>query len=150
VLKDRLKELRKEKGETQSEVAASLGVDRSTYGKYETGDSVPDIDKLMWLATYFDVTVDYILGISNLKVPGDTSWTKIPTVETSTAKAPSATRIADVLEDNPELLSFWKTLQEREDLQLLFKQTRDMSPRAIKQVIRVIKAIEEEEDKEEK
>lgn len=154
MLKDRLKELRKEKGETQSEVATALGVDRSTYGKYETGDSFPDIDKLMWLATYFSVTVDYILGISDSRVSSDTSSAKTQTAETqmsetSTTRVSSASRITEVLEDNSELLGFWNTLQEREDLQLLFKQTRNMSPRAIKQVIRVIKAIEEEEDKEE-
>jgi transcriptional regulator with XRE-family HTH domain len=149
LLKERLRELRKEKSETQSEVAASMGVDRSTYGKYETGDSFPDIDKLMWLATYFNVTVDYILGISDSRVSNDTSPAKTQMSETSTTKVSLASRITEVLEDNSELLGFWNTLQQREDLQLLFKQTRNMSPRAIQQVIRVIKAIEEEEDKEE-
>ncbi len=136
MLKDRLKELRMEKDKKQSEVAAVISVDRSTYGKYETGDSIPDINKLISLASYFGVTVDYLLGISDSR-------------EASTTNSSTATRIAEVLEDNSELLGFWNTLQQREDLQLLFKQTRNMSPRTIRQVIRVIKAIEDEEDKEE-
>jgi transcriptional regulator with XRE-family HTH domain len=131
----RLKELRKEKGLTQSEVAGAMGLDRSTYGKYETGDSIPDLDKLSWLAAYFDVSTDYLLGRSNIKKPASEilSLNKV---------------IADALTENPELLVFWNTLKEREDLQLLFKQTRKMSPKGIRQVIRMIKAIEEEEDRE--
>jgi transcriptional regulator with XRE-family HTH domain len=135
MLNVRLKELRKEKGLTQSEVAEAMGLDRSTYGKYETGDSIPDLDKLSWLAAYFDVSTDYLLGRSNIKKPASEilSLNKV---------------IADALTENPELLVFWNTLKEREDLQLLFKQTRKMSPKGIRQVIRMIKAIEEEEDRE--
>jgi hypothetical protein len=38
-------------------------------------------------------------------------------------------------------------LKEREDLKLLFKQTKDLSPNDIKKIIRIIKAIEDEEDR---
>jgi transcriptional regulator with XRE-family HTH domain len=126
-LKDKLKELRTGKKKTQSEVASFLGIDRSTYGKYETGDSFPDLEKLLQISAYFNVSTDYLLGKTNVKIPD---------------------RIANALQDDPELSEFWNTLQEREDLQLLFKQTRNLSPKDIRQIIRVIKAIEEEEDKE--
>lgn len=123
-----LRELRLAKGKTQNHVAEYLGVDRTTYGKYESGSSLPDLEKLLKLSSYFDVSTDYLLGKSKLKT--------------------SSNRIAEVLEDDPELSLFWNTLKEREDLQLLFKQTRNMSPKSIKQVIRIIKAIEDEEDRE--
>ncbi len=64
----RLKELRSLKGVNQNDVAAYLNVDRSTYGKYETGDSAPDYDKLVMLANYYDVSVDYLLGRTNNRV----------------------------------------------------------------------------------
>ncbi|NLI59583.1 MAG: helix-turn-helix transcriptional regulator [Clostridium sp.] len=155
MLSEKLKELRKEKGVTQNEVAKLLGVDRSTYGKYETGDSTPDADKLMWLAEYFNVSVDYLLGRSNFRLPSDAPPYVTSASETSPGKisspgTSSASNVANVLEGDPELLEFWNTLREREDLQLLFKQTRNMSPKDIKQIIRVIKAIEDEEDKEDK
>ncbi|MBE3593404.1 MAG: XRE family transcriptional regulator, partial [Thermoanaerobacter sp.] len=51
--------------------------------------------------------------------------------------------------DDPELFEFWNTLKKREDLKLLFKQTKKLSPKDIKQIIRIIKAIEDEEDREE-
>lgn len=57
----RLKELRALKKLSQSDLAIVLNVDRSTYGKYETGDSSPDYEKLIKLAEFFDVTVDYLL-----------------------------------------------------------------------------------------
>lgn len=59
----------------------------------------------------------------------------------------SADKIAESLNGNPELAQFWDSLKDREDLKLLFKQTRDMSPNDIKKIIRIIKAIEDEEDR---
>jgi transcriptional regulator with XRE-family HTH domain len=61
-LGEKLKELRKSKNLNQSDVAKIINVDRSTYGKYETGDSSPDYDKLIKLADYFRVTIDELLG----------------------------------------------------------------------------------------
>ncbi|MHB8183672.1 MAG: helix-turn-helix domain-containing protein [Candidatus Desulforudaceae bacterium] len=57
-------------------------------------------------------------------------------------------RIESALDDDPELLAFWTTLREREDLKLLFKQVKDFSSSDVKRIMRVIKAIEYEEDKE--
>lgn len=54
-------------------------------------------------------------------------------------------KIASALQDNPELLDFWTEISQREDLQLMFKQVRDLSPESIRKIIRVIKAIEDEE-----
>lgn len=61
VLAKRLKELRSLKNLSQSDLANILSVDRSTYGKYETGDSSPDYEKLIKLADFFGVTVDYLI-----------------------------------------------------------------------------------------
>lgn len=62
---ERLRDLRKQKGLYQKDVAAYLGVDRTTYVKYEKGSSEPDTSTLTKLAEFFDVTVDYILGREN-------------------------------------------------------------------------------------
>lgn len=59
---ERLKQLREAKGLYQKDVAAFLGVDRTTYVKYERGDSEPNHDTLSKLASFFDVSVDYLLG----------------------------------------------------------------------------------------
>jgi len=64
----RLKELRLEKGLNQIDVANILGVDRSTYGKYETGDSSPDYEKLLYLADFYNTSTDYIRSKREKKV----------------------------------------------------------------------------------
>ncbi|HHU63969.1 MAG TPA: helix-turn-helix transcriptional regulator [Clostridiales bacterium] len=68
----RLRELRLEKGLNQIDVANILGIERSTYGKYETGDSSPDYKKLLKLADFYNVSTDYILGKTNIKDPIET------------------------------------------------------------------------------
>lgn len=63
---EQLRKLRKEKQLYQKDVAAYLGIDRTTYVKYETGASQPDHETLARLADYFGVTVDYLLGREEL------------------------------------------------------------------------------------
>lgn len=58
----RLRELREAKGLYQKDVAAAIGVDRTTYVKYERGTSEPSYNILSKLAEYFNVSVDYLLG----------------------------------------------------------------------------------------
>lgn len=55
---------RREKGLTQEELAAYLGVTKASVSKWETGQSYPDILLLPELATYFDISVDELLGYS--------------------------------------------------------------------------------------
>ena len=62
---ERLKELRTKKGLLQKDVAKAINVGRSTYVKYENGDSEPSMKILIELADFFEVTTDYILGKTN-------------------------------------------------------------------------------------
>lgn len=57
----RLKELRKEKGWTQKELAAKVGIRFSQLNKYEGGLHAPPLDKLLELAETLDTGVDYLL-----------------------------------------------------------------------------------------
>lgn len=66
-LGEKLKSLRTSKKMSQQDVASLLGIERSTYGKYETGDSSPDYGKLVKLAAFFNVTTDYLLGVNKEK-----------------------------------------------------------------------------------
>lgn len=59
---ERLKQLRTAAGMTQQDVARLLGVDRTTYVKYENGNSDPSTATLVRLADYFGVSVDYLIG----------------------------------------------------------------------------------------
>ena len=64
----RLKELRAEKGATQREVAEFICCSPLVYSRYEREEREPDIDALCRLADYFGVSVDYIVGRTNVKV----------------------------------------------------------------------------------
>lgn len=64
---ERLKELRKEKGEKQEVVAKALSIDRSVLSNYENDVRTPDIEKFQALANYYNVTVDFLLCRSDVK-----------------------------------------------------------------------------------
>ena len=61
----RLKELRLANGLTQKELAKSIEVGRTTISEYESGKIVPKQEGLLKLANYFNVSVDYLTGVSD-------------------------------------------------------------------------------------
>lgn len=62
VLSERIKEMREDCAKSKEQVAIYLDVELKTYGRYETGERKPDIEKLVQLADYFYCSVDYLLG----------------------------------------------------------------------------------------
>ena len=60
--KERLKELRKEAGLTQNQVAEMIGVQGRNYQRLEITDALHATRHLVALADYYNVSVDYILG----------------------------------------------------------------------------------------
>lgn len=125
---ERLKELREDKNLIQQDIADILKVGRATIAGYETKGKQPDYDKLTKLAEFFNVSTDYLLGRTDTKSPAD--------------------EISSAIKDDEELLMFWNELKDRDDLQLLFKQSKNLDSKTIQQIIRIIKAIEDEESKE--
>lgn len=68
---DILKRLRDETGVTQQELADYLKVGRPTIAGYETKNKQPDYEKLVKIADFFNVSIDYLLG--------RTSYRSLPT-----------------------------------------------------------------------
>lgn len=60
-LGDRISRLRRERGWSQEELAQQLGVSRQSVSKWESGQSVPDLDKILTLSDIFGVSTDYLL-----------------------------------------------------------------------------------------
>ena len=58
ILADKITEERKRNGWSQEELADRIGVSRQTLSKYETGESLPDIEKSQALAEVFGVSLD--------------------------------------------------------------------------------------------
>ncbi|MDO6849223.1 helix-turn-helix transcriptional regulator [Priestia megaterium] len=73
MLGKRIAKLRKEKGLSQYELAERLGFSRGKLANYEQGSRQPDYDTLQIIATYFDVSTDYLLGKSDFPSPSVTN-----------------------------------------------------------------------------
>jgi len=65
----RLKQLRQKNKLTQSELAAILGLKPTAISNYESKRNEPSFDKLIALSKYFDVSCDYLLGVSDAYLP---------------------------------------------------------------------------------
>lgn len=61
----RLKALRKESNHSQTETSNAIGVTLKQVQRYERGESEPTLSKLIALADYFDVSLDYLVGRSD-------------------------------------------------------------------------------------
>ncbi len=62
ILAKNLRELRKQFGFTQSQLAEKIGVCYQAYQKYELGTALPPLPKLIKLADLFDVSLDFLVG----------------------------------------------------------------------------------------
>ncbi len=63
----RLKELRKEKNLTQVELGSMLNYGYTTIANYENGRNHPSLKDIIRIANIFDVSVDYLIGNSDVK-----------------------------------------------------------------------------------
>ncbi len=123
---EKLKKLRESKDIKQEDLSKMLNVDRSTVGKWENNTSKPDFEKLLKISKYFEVSTDFLLGVEQKNTQDE--------------------QISKALIDDDELISFWKTLKEREDLKLMMKQIKDLPENDIKTILRIIKSFEKENE----
>ena len=107
---NRLKELRTEHNRTQKEMAEMLGIDRTTYSKYESGASEPNIEMLSKLADFFSVSLDYLVGNSEIK-------TALVLQDTSAEDGPNVKRLKKLFtelteEQQAELLRYGEYISQ--------------------------------------
>lgn len=66
-MESRIKQLREKRGLIQEILAAELGITQQMLSKYERDITLIKVDILKKIATYFNVTTDYLLGVSDVK-----------------------------------------------------------------------------------
>ncbi|MFD0715221.1 helix-turn-helix domain-containing protein [Paenibacillus sp. GCM10027626] len=67
-LGEKIKQLRKQKGMSQEQLAAHMTVSRQAVSKWELGESMPDTDNIVQLSKLFEVSTDYLLK-ENTEIP---------------------------------------------------------------------------------
>lgn len=110
-MKNRLSELRTKKGYSMRQAAKMLGLPYTTYVNYEKGDRDPNSEMLIFLADFYGVTVDYLIGKEKTPVEGD------------------------------ELDELLEQLRNRPECRMLFKLAADATADDVRQAVRIIEAI---------
>ena len=67
----RLAELRRQKGVTQMKLSLDMNITQKMISAYERGKNEPSIDMLKRMAAYFNTSVDYLVGFTDIKIPID-------------------------------------------------------------------------------
>ncbi|ABP67793.1 transcriptional regulator, XRE family [Caldicellulosiruptor saccharolyticus DSM 8903] len=128
--------LREWAGLKQTELAKKLHISQTTLARYENGELRPPIETLLRIADFFDVSIDALLGRKNSH--------KDPL---SILQELRIQKEQNVLEN--EIKELLDKTANKEELRLLLRQLKSCSPKTIKRLIKIIKAIEEEEQKNE-
>lgn len=108
---DILKDLRSKKGITQSELAKYLNVTQQAVGRWEKNITSPDYTTLSKIASYFNVSVDYLLDR--------------PQPAPSYYHDPEVAQMANEIKDNP-------------GMRILFDASRDLKKESIEEVVKFI------------
>ena len=66
---ERIRVLREDNDRTQAEIAKLLKVGQRTYCDYELGKTRIPVDRLIVLAKFYNVNMDYICGLSDIRIP---------------------------------------------------------------------------------
>lgn len=64
---ERIREIREDNSLTQQKIADLLNIGQRTYADYESGKTRIPVDSLLILAKFYNVSLDYITGASNIK-----------------------------------------------------------------------------------
>lgn len=65
----RLKEIREDKDLQQKEVANAIGIKQQQYSEYEIGKRLIPINYLYKLAEYYNTSIDYLVGKTDVRKP---------------------------------------------------------------------------------
>lgn len=70
---ENLLSLRKQHGLSQEQLGQQVGVSRQTVSKWELGETTPELDKLIQLSDYFNISTDELIGHENTSIPEQNS-----------------------------------------------------------------------------
>lgn len=83
---ERLKTLRLEANLTQNDVSQQFGISQPTYSNWEKGEKQPSPDKYPKIAEFYNVSVDYLMGISDYRNPDEIDLSTFEVIYRKTSK----------------------------------------------------------------
>ena len=119
LFRERLRELRQNKGLSQSQLADALNISKSAISMYELGKREPDLETLEGIADFFNVDINYLLG----KEDGSMYYL------------------------DPEAAEIAQEVQSRPELKILFDASRKVSAGDLELVINMIDRLKKNEGK---
>lgn len=128
----RLKAMRKERKETQEDIARLLKVQRTTVGEYERGNIRPPMDKMKVLADHFEVSVDYLMGNTNFQTAEERNE------ESPNDVSKAMKKILEDLQKNQRAMMF--------DGEILDDESRELLISSLEQSLRMGKIMQKRND----
>ena len=113
---DKITELLQENGMTQADLARGTGISTGLISQWKNRAQKPSADKLRLVADYFNVSLDYLLGKTDIK------------------KSPE-------LSEDDEMAELLNEFRDNPELRTLFSLTKKADPKKLRQYIDVIKAL---------
>ena len=89
MLKDNLVMLRKLHGYSQEELSEKIGISRQAYAKWESGATIPDVEKCSLLAEVYGTTIDSLIKTTTVDVKASVSFRNITSVNREGSSASS-------------------------------------------------------------
>lgn len=100
IFSQRMLELRRKKGVSQKHAAEELGISQALLSHYEKGIRECGLDFIVKAAAYYDVSCDYLLGVSEISHPLHDSYDEIEASSDSEFRAITLFRAASMLTDS--------------------------------------------------
>jgi transcriptional regulator with XRE-family HTH domain len=116
---NRIKELREQKGLTQTELGKILEVEKSTISKYEKGNLDLNSNTISQLCDYFQVTADYLLGRSQQNTP---------------------------IEKHEEIEKILDTFHKNPYTEVLFHRSAKLTKKELEKILKIIEVMHEEDN----
>ncbi len=98
---DKVRKLRIQNNLSQEELSEKLDVSRQTISKWEAGNTFPEIEKLISMSDFFQVSIDYLLrdNIMNVNFSEDLDRMVIQFLGSSYEMADISRQLVDIMED---------------------------------------------------
>jgi len=117
----RFRQLCDEVNKSTTAVAQELGVSKSTVSYWRnTEGAIPKQEVIAKIAEYFSVSIDYLLGNTDIKSPQPTS-------------------------EDDELLLLLDELRNRPDMKMLFSVSKNCTPDEVRQAVKIIEALRKDD-----